>query len=95
MNVRDKINAGEYETKLPYPKWTGKKSDDAERVKQKAYRDDQHKLRDTFKRDALEELEIARHPKAGRCWELAWEHGHSSGLLEVFNHLLDFSELMK
>lgn len=93
MTVRERINAGEYRTKLPHPKWTDNNED--KRTKLKAYYDDVNKLTNEFKINALKELGIYQHPKASRCWELAWDYGHSAGFIEVFNYLDDLSELMK
>ena len=42
-----------------------------------------------------EEHDMARHPKAGLLWNLAWEHGHGNGYSEVLSYYEDFVELLK
>jgi len=64
---------------------------------------EENRLFKGFKADALVEVGLTNHPKAdkayGMAWEkayaLAWENGHSGGLSEVYNHLLDYAELLK
>jgi hypothetical protein len=59
------------------------------------YHAEQARLDTLFKQDALAEVGLTNHPKADKAYGLAWENGHSSGLSEVYNHLLDYAELLK
>jgi hypothetical protein len=43
----------------------------------------QKKITEDFKKAILAEYNIANHPKAEKLWEIAWSHGHASGLHEV------------
>jgi hypothetical protein len=66
---------------------------------------DQGRLYEQFKADAFVELDLLelaedgsvvfKHTKADLLWEKAWDHGHDNGLSEVWNELLDLSELIK
>jgi hypothetical protein len=60
-----------------------------------AYRAEDNALHDEFKADAFAEAGITGNPKAEKCWDLAWEHGHASGYSDVLNYLVEFSELIK
>ena len=58
------------------------------------YVQEENRLRELFKRDAFEKLGVQDHPKKEVLWYLAWEDGHSSGLLEVWIYLNRYSELL-
>lgn len=70
----------------------------------KAYRDDQRRLHDQFKSDALVELGLLefasdgtilfKHPKAELLWEKAWDRGHDCGYSDVWNVIQDLKELI-
>ncbi len=60
-----------------------------------AYQTDSARLGTEFQNDAFEEVGITGNLKAQKCWDLAWDHGHSSGYNEVLNYLREFSELIK
>ena len=60
-----------------------------------AHNADEQRLHTEFRKDALADCGITDHPKADKCFALAWEHGHSSGYHDVLNHLREFSELIK
>lgn len=60
-----------------------------------AYASEELRLREQFKNDAFEEAGISDNSKREKCYDLAWEHGHSSGYSEVFNYLNEFAELIK
>lgn len=38
--------------------------------------------------------DLTEHPKRDKLYELAWEHGHSSGFTEVENYYGDFAQLL-
>jgi hypothetical protein len=52
------------------------------------------KLEMDFERDAKAYADITGHPKADRCFSLAWEYGHSDGLSSVLDYLDELSELL-
>lgn len=68
---------------------------EAFREARKAWNQKQAELRQQFKRDALDDVGLLHHPKAGKIYAKAWESGHSSGLSEVHSHLIDLSELFE
>lgn len=61
--------------------------------KRKAYDEEDYRLEQEFKKNALEEVGLTNHPKADKIYAYAWQEGHSSGFSEVFNTLLELSEL--
>ncbi len=82
--VREKIAAGAYENKTPYQRETAA-----------VYRVEDSRLRYLFRIDLERENGMTGHSKADRLFDLAWEHGHSSGYSEVVNYYEDFVELVK
>lgn len=48
-----------------------------------------------FKSDLAKHFEVENNPKFQRCFELAWEKGHSSGFSEVLSEFQDLVELIK
>jgi hypothetical protein len=59
-----------------------------------AYRDDEKRLLDEFKSDALIETGLSHHKKGYLALELAWERGHSEGLRRVLEELKLLADLM-
>lgn len=64
------------------------------RTRQAQWNQVQNDLNQRFKDDALREAGLLDHPKADKCWEKAWEHGHSSGNSEVLFWLKEFAEVV-
>lgn len=60
----------------------------------KEYDDERNKLDQEFQNDLFEDYGVSDNPKRFKCFDLAWEHGHSSGLEEVYNYFGDFVELI-
>jgi hypothetical protein len=63
------------------------------RKKQADWNKIQGDLNDRFKNDAIREAGLEGHPKAEKCWEKAWETGHSSGNSEILFRLKEFAEV--
>ncbi len=82
-NVYDAVRDGHYDSKL---EWKDDK---------RAYHLDQARLQDIFKHDLFEEYGVEGNPKAERCYAMAWEHGHSSGLSEVSIYFAELVTLIK
>lgn len=61
----------------------------------KQYDTESAKLHEEFKNDLFEDYGVTNNPKRFKCFELAWEHGHSLGHLEVYNYFRDFVELIR
>lgn len=59
----------------------------------KAYQEEETRLRDEFKKDAIEESGFASHPKADKIYDFAYDERHSNGYSEVFNFLIDLAEV--
>jgi hypothetical protein len=60
-----------------------------------AYNAESARLEGLFKAALFEEYGVTGHPKADKCYSLAWEHGHSAGFSEVANYFSEFVELIK
>lgn len=58
------------------------------------YRKAVGRIEDQFRQALFVELGIEDHPKRDKFYAKAWEHGHSGGLYEVANSLVDLMELM-
>lgn len=110
-SVRDNIRNGRYENKVPYSlpaepvdeeRMTVRQAREHQEEQAKKRRE-QHKLYSAendrldklFKADLEKEFNLADHPKAARLFELAWEHGHSSGHEEVVSHYEELAELLQ
>lgn len=64
------------------------------KLESQEWRKKQNKLAEQFKQDALAEVGLAGHPKADKAYAFAWEHGHASGLTEVFYWLEEIADLL-
>lgn len=122
-SVREKINEGYYDTKIPFLFYSEYKANmmsvfdrtqtgtvvglKARRAKYEdevkengkhindAYRVDEQRLKQDFREDMAKEEGVFGHSKEPKLFNLAWEHGHSSGLSEVLNYYQEFVELVK
>jgi len=68
--------------------------EDGYKAHRKEYNDECNKLHQEFQNDLFEEYGVSDNPKRFKCFDLAWEHGHSSGYSEVYNYFGDFVELI-
>lgn len=59
------------------------------------YRKKRSELNLQFEHALYKEYGVENNPKRQKCFELAWEHGHSSGFSEVENYFSEFVELIK
>lgn len=84
MDVREKINFGEYENKVPYSKLT-----------RNAYNDEDREIRKKFREDLAKEFGMVNHPKESKLWDKAWDDGHAYGLMEVYNHYSELVDFIK
>lgn len=69
--------------------------EDAYKAHRKEYDAESAKLHQEFKNDLFEEFGVSDNPKRFKCFDLAWEHGHSSGYEEVYNYFCDFVDLIR
>ena len=62
-------------------------------------RDEYHKrgkeINHKFKLALFKEYGVETNIKREKCWELAWERGHSGGYSEVELEFIDLAELIK
>lgn len=65
------------------------------RIAQAKYNTETSRLEEQFRKDALEDVGLTGHPKADKAYSFAWEHGHSSGLGEVYQWLDDIADILK
>jgi hypothetical protein len=90
-DVQQKIAAGVYRSVMPYPD----RKDPDFKEKRAAYFADCRRLEEMFKRDLFDEHSVVGNPKAQRCFEIAYEHGHSNGFSEVAGYFSEFVELIQ
>ena len=53
------------------------------------------RLDEEFQNDLFEDFDVSDNPKRFKCFELAWERGHSSGVGDVYNCFGDLVELIR
>lgn len=87
MDIREKLNSGYYENKLPF--CTVKRNV----KKNKEYQKEDYRIYNLFKEDALKEVGLLNHPKADKIYNKAWNDGHAYGYGEVLTHLENLAEL--
>lgn len=90
LTIHEKLNADHYKSKLEYPD----RKDPEYKEKKKAYQEDDFRLYELFREDALTFVGLKDHPKAIKAFGLAWREGHSAGYSEVLCHLQDYAELL-
>jgi hypothetical protein len=85
-SMKDSIDAGHYDSELP---------SGANAEERKLRRADERRLKAVFASDLIEAAGVTGHPKAQRCFDLAWEYGHSGGLQDVRYYFEELVELIK
>ena len=58
------------------------------------YNAENGKLHLEFQNDLFEEFGVVDNPKRFKCFELAWDKGHSAGCSEVYSVFQDLVELI-
>ena len=59
------------------------------------YNAETSRLMEQFRLDTLEDLGLPDDVFTRKLLSLAWEDGHSGGLSEVYNHMIDFTDLYR
>lgn len=110
IDVRDKIENNAYANKMPWdlPKpvisedITVRQSKEIleqyERDKRNYrndYRAETSRLERLFKEDLEKEFGLENHPKKDRLYDIAYDHGHSSGYFEIYYEYSKLSDLLK
>lgn len=93
MDVRERLAAGEFNNKVPYPDRGGDRT--VRSAALRAYHAGQDVANAEFRVALESENHMLNHPKADRLWDLAWEHGHSSGLQDVIHYYEEFLSLVQ
>ena len=88
MSIRERIAAGEFENKIPYP------GELRSACLKKYHRGDEEAIK-LFRTALEEENHTTGHPKADRLWDMAWDNGHSNGLENVVCWYEDLVELIR
>ena len=65
------------------------------KAQSKLFNEEKSRLYEEFQQDLFEDYGVSDNPKRFKCFELAWEHGHSSGYSEVHGVFGDLVELIK
>ena len=111
MNVRDNLTNGVYDNKIPYSYekipvdensmtvnqakahiLAEKEKDRAQRA---LHRQEDARISMQIKADLELEHGVAGHRNADKLWELAWEHGHSSGYADIICYYENFVQLIQ
>lgn len=79
-----KLRRGDYETKF---RWDKTPEDEIQA--------DCGRLSQLFEKDLFEHFEVTDHPKRDKCYQLAWDLGHSAGMHEIANYFSSLVELIK
>lgn len=58
------------------------------------HRNDINFLRKEFHIDLSKNFGVENHPKEDILYNIAWEHGHSDGLMHVYEWYMELSELL-
>lgn len=97
LDIRPNFYTSKKEVEGDYPNAVIQEVLDEETYKahRKEYDAESAKLHQEFVKDLFEDYGVSDNPKRFKCFELAWEHGHSSGLEEVYNYFGDFVELIR
>jgi len=60
----------------------------------KMYREENNRVREDFKKDALKEVDLSEHPNRHKIFEKAWDDGHANGYTSVLDELEELAELI-
>jgi len=75
---------------------TEKVSDDeGYKAAMKLYRDDAENMTKLFIADLYDEHGVTDNPRAAKCYELAYAHGHATGYADIANYFAEFVELIQ
>lgn len=100
MSVMDRIEIGYYKNTKPYKLdeagLLAVHTTDAERkAVRQAYHNEEARINAEFMNDLFEEHGVLENPKRVKCFELAWDQGHSSGYSEIAIYFEQFVDLIK
>ena len=74
--------------KLTYPDYKMKKTNPEEFKRlNDIYREENNKIFDLFKKEALEEVGLTNHPQVERLFDFAYREGHSGGFGDIMCEL--------
>jgi hypothetical protein len=59
------------------------------------YRAEEDRLNALFEADCAEDQGLTNHPKRGKLWGKAWEHGHAGGYGDIYSYYCDLAELIR
>lgn len=96
ISTKDKIEMGLFENKLPYPLIAGSKQSKQEITEaRQAYRSEDVRIHNEFRKSLEEEFGMVGHPKANKLFEIAWREGHSEGYQSIVYWYEELYELVK
>ena len=90
MTVLEKINSGEYTSKL-YPKNLTRGSAEWREAWLLFKKDEQGKIIQ-FRDDLFREYGVENHPDRQTCFSMSWEEGHATGLADVAYYFIEYVE---
>lgn len=83
----EKVNDGDFKNDIPFAAHG--------RPGRTEYLQGEHARENQFKTELFAEYGMTNHPKAEKCYNLAWENGHAHGFSEVAVHFAEYAELVK
>lgn len=106
QDIRERIKAGEFENQVPYPERPKldretmndrqiREAREAHTAKLQEYHKGSNDAIRRFRGALEEEHKMTKHPKRDRLWDLAWDEGHSSGLVNVVHWYEELVDLAK
>ncbi len=61
----------------------------------KLYKEENLRLQTEFRRDLIEKYNMTGHPKADKCFDMAWDFGQSSSYEDVEDYFMNLAELVR
>lgn len=61
----------------------------------KLYTEERVRLQNEFRRDLIEKYNMTGHPKADKCFDMAWDFGQSTSYSDVEDYFMNLVELVK
>ncbi len=92
MSVKNNLDNDAY--RVTYPSSRDFNSQDDYRIAISNFKQQEAEQTLKFREDLESEYGLSEHPKRNVLWHLAWEHGHSSGLWNVYSWYDELSELL-
>lgn len=64
------------------------------KLSRQAWHEEERRLSEAFRLDALKDVGLAEHPKAEKAYNFAYSLGHSSGYSEILFYLNEIAQVL-